>query len=64
MAQVAVNVSRPNYISRLIARVAKAFEVRGYAEPEATILLLNDVELAKRGLDRDNLVALATRGLY
>ena len=58
------SVSRPGFVSRIKARLARTFAIKGYAEPEATILLLNDVELAKRGLDRDMLVALSTRGLY
>ena len=57
-------VARPNFFARVGAAVVRFLAPPRYAEQEKSILMLDDVELAKRGLDRDMLVALSVRGLY
>ena len=56
--------ARPGRLARLAAAFGKFLTPPRYAEQEKSILMLDDVALAKRGLDRDMLVAMSVRGLY
>ena len=56
--------ARPGRLARLAAALGRFLTPSRYAQQENSILMLDDVELAKRGLDRDMLVAMSVRGLY
>ena len=60
MTTAMTQVSRFGFLAKLTARVTRAVAAKG--NDGSSSLLFNDVELAKRGLDRDMLVKLYCRG--